>query len=74
MALGSSGRVVMTDAANAAEQRPNVSTNSRVLFTCFPAVRRVAGLRNLAYPTAKKRVVRPCKSVCVDWYPYLEVG
>src|SRR5580704_954430 len=62
MALESSGRVVITDAAKAAEQRYNIRADSRVFFTDFPTRRRVAGLRNPAYPTAKRQMTRPNRS------------
>ena len=64
MALESSGRVVITDAAKAAEQRHNIRADSRVFFTDFPTRRRVAGLRNPAYPTAKRQMTRPSRSAC----------
>src|ERR1035437_3926787 len=60
MALASSGRVVITDAAKVTEPRQNMTADSRVFFTGPPRWR-VSRLRNPAYLTAKRRITRPCR-------------
>src|SRR5580700_6308704 len=45
MALGSSGRTVVTDAAKAVKQRQNIRADNSVFFTGLLARRHVAALR-----------------------------